>query len=86
MKLCWTIIIRGIPVNSFSRKKNGHISTRKTQTDGFLNLLAFVIFAIFGCTTLLEGCTLLFGGASPLRWAVTGVAAAIFEMCIRDRC
>ena len=48
-----------------------------------LGLFAFVIFAIFGCTTLLEGCTLLFGGASPLRWAVTGVAAAIFAgLCL----
>lgn len=42
----------------------GYLLKSKTP-DGFLNLLAFVIFAIFGCTTLLEGCTLLFGGASP---------------------
>lgn len=60
----------------------GYLLKSKTP-DGFLNLLAFVIFAIFGCTTLLEGCTLLFGGASPLRWVVTGVAAAIFAgLCL----
>ena len=36
----------------------GYLLKSKTP-DGFLNTLAFVIFAIFGFTTLLEGCGLL---------------------------
>lgn len=55
----------------------GYLLKSKTP-DGFLNGLAFVIFALFGFTTMLEGCGMLFGAASPLRWAVTIGAAAVF--------
>ena len=55
----------------------GYLLKSRTP-EGFLNLLAFFIFAVFGCTTLWEGCTLLFGPGSPLRLAVTGGVTALF--------
>lgn len=60
----------------------GYLLKSKTP-DGFLNLLAFLIFAVFGCTTLLEGCGLLFGAENSLRWVITVMAAVIFAgLCL----
>lgn len=60
----------------------GYLLKSKTP-DGFLNMLAFVIFAIFGFTTLLEGCGLLFGADNPLRWVITVAVAAVFAgLCL----
>ena len=57
----------------------GYLLKSKTP-DGFLNLLAFVIFAIFGCTTMLEGCGLLFGAEDPLRWVITVAVTVVFAV------
>ena len=60
----------------------GYLLKSKTP-DGFLNLLAFVIFALFGFTTLLEGCGLLFGADAPLRWVITVAVTAVFAgLCL----
>ena len=60
----------------------GYLLKSKTP-DGFLNLLAFVIFALFGFTTLLEGCGLLFGTDAPLRWVITVAVTAVFAgLCL----
>lgn len=60
----------------------GYLLKSKTP-DGFLNGLAFVIFSIFGFTTMLEGSGLLFGMDSGLRWAVTiGVAVVFILLCL----
>ena len=55
------------------------ISKHMTKTpEGFLNGLAFVIFAFFGFTTMLEGTGLLFGDGASLRWVVTIAVAVVF--------
>lgn len=59
----------------------GYLLKSKTP-EGFLNGLAFVIFAIFGFTTMLEGTGLLFSGPI-LHWGVSIGAAALFLLlCI----
>lgn len=46
---------------------------------GFLDKLAFAIFAVFGFTTLAEGASLLLGkGALP--WEIAGTAAVVFAL------
>ncbi len=47
--------------------------------EGFLGRLAFVIFAVFGVTTLLEGCTLLLGEGAGA-WAITAAVAVLFAL------
>lgn len=47
--------------------------------EGFLSWLAFVIFSVFGMTTLHEGCVLLLEGGS-LPWILTAGVAAIFAV------
>ena len=60
----------------------GYLLKSKTP-DGFLNTLAFVIFAIFGFTTLLEGCGLLLGAENSLRWVIAVAVAAVFAgLCL----
>lgn len=60
----------------------GYLLKSRTP-EGFLNLLAFFIFSVFGCVTLFEGGTLLFGPDSFLRWAVTLGAALLFAvLCV----
>ncbi|MCC8150791.1 MAG: TMEM165/GDT1 family protein [Lachnospiraceae bacterium] len=56
----------------------GYLLKSKTP-DGFLNKLAFVIFAIFGFTTMAEGIGLLHGDGM-LRWVVACIAAAVFAV------
>ncbi len=59
----------------------GYLLKSKTP-DGFLSKLAFVIFAIFGFTTMAEGVGLLHG-EDMLRWIVAGSVAAVFAViCI----
>ena len=55
----------------------GYLLKSKTP-EGFLNGLAFVIFAFFGFTTMLEGTGLLFGDGASLRWVVTIAVAVVF--------
>lgn len=55
----------------------GYLLKSRTP-EGFLNLLAFAIFAVFGVLTLWEGCTLCFGPTSSLRWCITAAAATLF--------
>lgn len=57
----------------------GYLLKSKTP-DGFLNKLAFAIFAIFGFTTMAEGAGLLLGEDAPLRWAIAGAVAVIFAL------
>lgn len=45
----------------------------------FLNILAFVIFAVFGMVTTLEGCGLLLGEGNE-KWAVTGAIMVLFAV------
>ena len=60
----------------------GYLLKSKTP-EGFLNGLAFVIFAFFGFTTMLEGTGLLFGDGASLRWVVSIAVAAVFLLlCI----
>ena len=60
----------------------GYLLKSRTP-EGFLNLLAFLIFSVFGFITLFEGCTLLFGAEQSLRWVVTLGAAALFiVLCV----
>lgn len=60
----------------------GYLLKSKTP-DGFLNLLAFVIFSIFGFTTLLEGTGLFFGTENTLRWTVSIAVTVIFAaLCL----
>ncbi|MCC8126776.1 MAG: TMEM165/GDT1 family protein [Clostridiales bacterium] len=49
------------------------------MSDGFLDKLAFAIFAIFGFTTLAEGVGLM-PGMSGLRWIVACCAAVVFAI------
>ena len=56
---------------------------KSRMPEGFLGLLAFAIFALFGVLTLWEGCVLRFGPDAPLRWAVTVGAAVLFAgLCL----
>ncbi|MCD8222540.1 MAG: TMEM165/GDT1 family protein [Clostridiales bacterium] len=52
------------------------------MSDGFLDKLAFVIFAVFGFTTLAEGVGLA-PGISGLRWLVACCALIIFVIICR---
>lgn len=54
----------------------GHLLKSK-MPDGFLDKLAFVIFVIFGFTTLEEGVELLLG-PGLIDWAIAGGFAALF--------
>ncbi len=56
----------------------GYLLKSKTP-DGFLTKLAFVIFAVFGFTTMAEGVGLL-RGEDAVRWMVACVAAAVFAV------
>lgn len=56
----------------------GHLLKSKLP-DGFLDKLAFVIFAVFGFTTMAEGAGLL-GMQAPLHWVIAGAAAVIFAL------
>ena len=56
----------------------GHLLKSKLP-DGFLDKLAFVIFAVFGFTTMAEGASLL-GVQSPLHWAIAAGVAVIFTL------
>ena len=47
--------------------------------EGFLDKLAFVIFAVFGVTTLVEGAGLLLG-EGMLPWCIAGGAALVFAL------
>ncbi|MCC8162066.1 MAG: TMEM165/GDT1 family protein [Lachnospiraceae bacterium] len=46
---------------------------------GFLNTLAFIIFAVFGFTTMAEGAGLLLG-EGMIRWYIAIAAAAVFAV------
>lgn len=60
----------------------GYLLKSKTP-DGFLNVLAFLIFSVFGFTTLLEGCGLLFDGDTFLHWGVPiGVTIVFAALCL----
>lgn len=50
---------------------------KSKMPEGFLNVLAFVIFAIFGVITMLEGGEMLFAGGT-MKWIVTAAVTAIF--------
>ncbi len=56
----------------------GYLLKSKTP-DGFLNLLAFLIFAIFGFTTMATGVGMLTND-SPIRWLAAALAAAAFAV------
>lgn len=49
---------------------------KSKMPEGFLNTLAFVIFAIFGVTTMLEGGGMLLPGNG--KWILTAVACLLF--------
>ncbi|MCD8023824.1 MAG: TMEM165/GDT1 family protein [Lachnospiraceae bacterium] len=55
----------------------GHLIESKMPA-GFLDKLAFVIFAVFGVTTMKDGVGLLTTGWLP--WLVAGCAAAVFAL------
>ncbi len=58
----------------------GHLIESKMPA-GFLDKLAFVIFAFFGFTTMHDGVCLLTAGILP--WIVAGAAAALFAvLCV----
>ncbi|MCD7737273.1 MAG: TMEM165/GDT1 family protein [Lachnospiraceae bacterium] len=58
----------------------GHLIQSK-MPEGFLDKLAFVIFAVFGVTTLKDGAALLAGGWTP--WVIALCAAALFAvLCV----
>ncbi len=56
----------------------GYLLKRKTP-EGFLNILAFFLFAVFGFTTMAQGVELL-AGDGALRWIVAILAAAVFAV------
>lgn len=59
----------------------GYLLKSKTP-DKFFNLLAFVLFTIFGVTTMQEGAGLLLGAGSG-SWILTAVTAGVFAIaCI----
>lgn len=57
----------------------GYLLKSKTP-DGFLNKLAFAIFAIFGFTTMAEGAGMLLGEDAPLRWVIAGAVTVVFAL------
>lgn len=57
----------------------GYLLKSKTP-EGFLNKLAFAIFAIFGFTTMAEGAGLLMGETNLLRWAAAAAVAVVFVL------
>ncbi|MBR1845747.1 MAG: TMEM165/GDT1 family protein [Oscillospiraceae bacterium] len=56
----------------------GHLLKSKLP-EGFLDKLAFVIFAVFGFTTMAEGVGLL-GVQSPFHWVIAAGVAAVFAL------
>ncbi len=56
----------------------GYLLKRKTP-EGFLNILAFFLFAVFGFTTMVQGVDLL-AGDGALRWIVAILSAAAFAV------
>lgn len=53
--------------------------------EGFLDKLAFLIFAVFGVVTLAEGAGLLLGGGG-LPWGIAAVGAGLFALlCVLTR-
>ncbi|MCD8343707.1 MAG: TMEM165/GDT1 family protein [Oscillospiraceae bacterium] len=52
---------------------------KKNTSGNFLNTVAFIIFAVFGFTTVAEGLGLLLGGGA-LRWAIAVIVAAVFAL------
>lgn len=50
---------------------------KSKMPEGFLNTLAFVIFAVFGVITMKEGTALLLGSGAA-HWAVTAAVTALF--------
>lgn len=57
----------------------GYLLKSKTP-EGFLNTLAFIIFAIFGLYTLYEGLKLLIGASNLILWSIVAGAAVIFAL------
>ncbi|MCC8182909.1 MAG: TMEM165/GDT1 family protein [Clostridiales bacterium] len=57
----------------------GHLLKSKTP-EGFLDKLAFAIFAIFGVVTLFEGTELLLGEGAWQSWLIVGGAALVFVL------
>lgn len=57
----------------------GHLLKSKTP-DGFLNALAFIVFAIFGIITMHEGLTLLLLGKNMMVMLLTIVVAVLFAI------
>lgn len=59
----------------------GYLLKSKTP-DSFFNTLAFVIFTIFGITTMAEGGGMLFGDAAA-KWVLVAAVSAVFAVaCI----
>lgn len=56
------------------------ILLKNKMPEGFLNTLAFVIFAVFGVITLREGLAMLLTGSLPL-WITVAVAALFAALC-----
>jgi len=56
----------------------GYLLKSKTPA-GFLNILAFFIFAIFGFTTMVQGVDLLMGEV-PMRWIIAILSAVVFAI------
>jgi putative Ca2+/H+ antiporter (TMEM165/GDT1 family) len=52
---------------------------KSKMPEGFLNTLAFIIFAVFGVLTMKEGCNLLLGDGTA-QWIITGIIAAVFAL------
>ncbi len=59
----------------------GYLLKSKTP-DGFLNTLAFFIFAVFGFTTMATGVGLLIGDGT-MKWVIAVICAAVFAaLCV----
>ncbi|MCD8366275.1 MAG: TMEM165/GDT1 family protein [Clostridiales bacterium] len=76
--LVWVACSIGLFAADVAGMLVGYLLKSKTP-DGFLNKLAFVIFAVFGFTTMSEGVGLL-RGDGLLRWLVACIAAAVFAV------
>ncbi len=60
----------------------GYLLKSKTP-DGFLNMLAFAVFSIFGILTMRQGLGLLLGqGSTMVLWITLAVAAAFVFVCL----
>jgi len=78
--LVWLACSMGLFAADLIGMMVGHLIESKMPA-GFLDKLAFVIFAFFGVTTMRDGVCLLTAGWIP--WAVTGGAAAVFAiLCV----